>query len=163
MVWHYFEEAIRWVGTFCGLLALLQCARQGQFRRIWNWPMRTTAVCWLLFGLLGWAGAWLRKQPGSGSNFGNELATVALIAFNFGVVSLCVFIAGFLITMLRDSRPENRPAPIEDEVDKMQNWLIDGQRVQAIELYQKQNNVSAEEAEEVIDAMDAALQAGLRV
>ena len=163
MFWHYFKEVVGILLVVHGLLTFIEMARRGQLPRLWNVPMRVTVFFGLLFGLLWGVGAWAGRQNGSVNSFSTGLEIAAVSCFFAGLISFAVFSAGFLITMIRNFKLKHRPVPIRNGIDNVQTLLLSGERREAILLYQMQNNVTPEEAEEAVDAIGAALQAGLRV
>ena len=163
MFWHYFKEVVGILLVVHGLLNFIEMARQGQLPRLWNVPMRITVFFGLLFGLLWGVSAWAGRQTGSVSSFSTGLEIVAVSCFFAGLTSFAVFSAGFLITMIRNFKLKHRLVPIKDDVNSIQTLLLSGERHEAILLYQMQNYVTPEEAEEAVNAIGAALQAGLRV
>ena len=136
--------------------------RKEQFRRVWNWPLRFSAACWLFFFLFAGFGTWLRQKPGFES-LGDSLGTATVIAASFGIISLCLFLIVFSLAIARDLRNRKRVPAIVEPIDEVQALLLHGQTARAIELYQRENRVSDLEAKEAVEALAQALEAGLRV
>lgn len=67
-----------------GIWQMIPLAKQGAFRRIWNWPFKIGLGSWLL-------GFLLQLIP--------HTFTVSVALFEVGLVSLIVFVIGFLITV----------------------------------------------------------------
>ena len=155
-----FTEIARWVWfAFC-LFVLVGEARAGVFRRIWNWPMRIGVACWLLFALLGWLGDWATHRHIIGGAV-IVLRDAGFVLFAIGFVSIFIFLAVFLVTILRDFRTPSVPnmAPI----DSVQDLILHGRETEAIDVYQKQMEAGQEEAVEAVGQIAASLKAGLRV
>ena len=160
MNWHLITEIARWVGLAYSLFVIIEQARLGAFRRIWNWPMRIGAACWLLFALLGWVGDWATHRHIFGSTV-IVLRDVCLVLFNVGFASIFIFLAVFLVTILRDLRSPSVPdmAPI----DSVQDLILHGRETEAVEVYQKQMKTGQAEAMEAVSQIASSLKAGLRV
>ena len=116
MIWHYLKEAVGVIVVVHALLRFRHPVKEGPLRRIWNKPMRVAVRCWLLALLLSCLGTWVGNQP-EWTSVGINLGNAAFLVAEAGVVSLGVFLAGFLITMFRDFQPQNRLAPVENETD----------------------------------------------
>lgn len=145
-----------------GVVVFIPYARRGEFRRIWNRPMRFTLACGLLSCLLGWAGAWFRQSSGFHS-FGNTVETAAVVMVNLGIIGLCAFLAVFFLSVMRERRNRKRVPAILEPIDEVQALLMRGEMARAIEVYQRENKVSNSEAKEAVEAVAQALEAGLRV
>ena len=122
--------------------------------------MRTGAVSWLLFGLLGWMGDLATHRHIFGGTV-IVLHDVCLVLFNVGFVSIFIFLAVFLLTILRDFRTPSVPdmAPI----DSVQDLILHGRETKAVEVYQKQMETGQVEAVEAVGQIAASLKADLRV
>ena len=166
MIWHYLKEAIGIVVIVHGLHGLLHfrhAAKAGDFRRVWNWPMRVAVSCLLLFGVLGWVSSWGILHSGPLSCFMTYLRTTAFVALGVGIAALFVFLPVFLITILGDFQPKQRLPQASEDIDKVQNLILEGNRDAAVKMYQQLNKVDAHEAQEAVEAIHEALQSGLQV
>jgi len=125
--------------------------------------MRISVACLLLFSLLGWLASWFKANQMVSSGIINALEVTTGVFAGIGIIGLGVFLAGFLITMLRDLRPENRHHLFISPIDKVQNLVLQGQMGEAAKLYQKQYGGGLQLAQDVVAQIDVALKSGLRV
>jgi hypothetical protein len=155
-------EVGRWVFDATVIIGFIAMARAGEFRRVWNRPMRAAMICWGIFAALGWLGPRLTALHMTG-RFVEALGVVQLTAVALGMISLVVVLVGLLGSLSRDLRPENRAAVPNDPIDTIQQLIADGKKTDAARFYQEQNHVSLHEAEDAIHQIDTALKAGLRI
>jgi type III secretory pathway component EscT len=111
MAWlhHHIKDIIQWACMAWSLLVLIRCAREGQFRRIWNWPMRIVVSCFALVVLLGMVGNWSEVHTGIPSVWRSVVGEIYIAVLVAGLLGLCVWVVGFLTLMVRDLRGTNKP------------------------------------------------------
>jgi len=91
MNWHNVGDWAGYGMTAWGFVSMIvQGNRQGQWRRIWNWPFKIGVGSWLL-------GFLLFLVPHSGT-----AVTLGCVLFSIGILSLMVFVLGFLILALNE-------------------------------------------------------------
>ena len=104
MNWHTVNWNIIGDWTGYGMLAwsfvsmIVQGNRQGQWRRIWNLPFKIGLGSWLLAILL-------LLVPHSGTAL-----TLGCVLFSVGIVSMIVFVLGFLILAFDERNGKNEKA-----------------------------------------------------